>query len=220
MRILGICGSPRGRQSNTRRLVEDVLQGAKASGAEVELVDLSELELAYCKACGSCHISGACPLGDAFEPVRARMLLCDGIVLGSPNYFNSITAQLKTALDRLSDCIHCQSFLDKYACSVATSGGAEYDLATEYMNGVLMRLGCWVVGSAGGSVAIPGSFDAARKNAAELGAELVQAIREHRTYPQQESVHAEMHERFKRLIQFNKDNWPHEYDYWKSKGWL
>ena len=42
MRILGISGSPRGHRSGTRRLVERVLEGAQAAGAQVELVDLRE----------------------------------------------------------------------------------------------------------------------------------------------------------------------------------
>ncbi len=61
MHILGISGSPRGEQSTTRRLVEYVLQGAKTCGATVELVDLGKLRLAYCTACGVCHVKGDLP---------------------------------------------------------------------------------------------------------------------------------------------------------------
>ncbi|MGA1061462.1 MAG: NAD(P)H-dependent oxidoreductase, partial [Ilumatobacteraceae bacterium] len=38
----------------------------------------------------------------------------DGIVLGSPVYINSVTAQLKLVIDRLADAIHCQMFEGKY----------------------------------------------------------------------------------------------------------
>ena len=220
MRILGISGSPRGHRSGTRRLVERVLEGAQAAGAEVELVDLGEVNIAYCVACDACHASGTCSRTDEFAPLREKLLAADGLVLGSPLYFNSVTAQLKTVIDRLADVIHCQLFLGKYACSVCASGGAEHDLGVSYMNGVLVHFGCTVVGGAGASRSIPGSFEAGERDAAALGRDLVQAIQEKRTYPEQDVVHAEMHGRFKRLITLNKDHWPHEYAYWRARNWL
>lgn len=220
MRILAITGSPRGRQSTTRQLVELVLEGAKSAGAEVELIDLSEIKVGYCTACMACHIGGKCPIKDDFAPVLDKMLSSDGLIFGSPNYFNSVTAQLKTAIDRLSGPIHCQQFLGKYACSVGSAGGPEHELVTTYMNDILIRLGCAVVGAVGASPGIPGSLDTAKEAASVLGRELVEAITEKRAYPEQEAVHAAMHERFKYLVNANKDNWPYEYQYWQSKGWL
>jgi multimeric flavodoxin WrbA len=220
MRIIAISGSPRGKQSSTRRLVELVLEGARGAGADVELVDLSELDIEYCLACNACHITGSCPIHDDAELLREKMLAADGIVWGSPLYFESVTAQLKTVIDRLSEIVHCQMFLGKYACSVATAGGAEQDTAIKFMNDILLRLGCSVVGGVGASMSIPGSFDDAQEDAIELGRELVKAFEEKRAYPEQDKMHAMMHERFKHLISANRDNWPHEYGYWQDKGWL
>jgi multimeric flavodoxin WrbA len=220
MRILGISGSPRGANSNTRRLVELVLQGAKSAGAETELVDLSEIKITYCIACGVCHVNGDCTRDDEFDPLREKMLSSEGIVLGSPDYFESVTSQLKTVIDRLSDAIHCQLFLGKYACSVVTAGGPDYDQVIRYMNGVLVRLGCSVVGGLGAMMSIPGSLDAAEQQALPLGVELVKAISEQRTYPDQDAVHAAMRDRFKMLVTLNKESWPYDYDCWKRKGWL
>lgn len=138
MHIIGISGSPRGRRSETRRLVEKVLEGARAAGAEVEFVDLGDVRIDYCVACDSCHITGTCSRDDEFEPLREKLLAADGLVLGSPLYFNSVTAQLKTMIDRLAEIIHCQLFLGKYACSVCVSGGEEHDVGTSYMNDLLL----------------------------------------------------------------------------------
>lgn len=220
MKIIGISGSPRGRLSNTRKLVEDVVEGARSAGAEIEFVDLSDLTIDYCTACNMCHINGGCSKKDDIVPLHAKMLAADGLVLGSPVYFSSVTAQLKTLIDRFSDAIHCQMFLGKYACSVATAGGIEHDTATSYMNDILLRLGCTVVGAVGAAMAIPGSLEAAQDKATGLGKDLAQAINEHRQYPEQEAIHKTMQERFKHLITINKDNWPHEYEYWGGKGWL
>ena len=145
MHILAISGSPRGGLSNTRRLLDRVLEGARSGGAETELVDLGTMHIDYCIACGTCYVTGKCSRKDDFAALYEKMLASDGLVLGSPVYFSSVTAQLKTVIDRLSDAIHCQLFLGKYACSVATAGGQ--DTATVgYMNDVLLRLGCTVVG--------------------------------------------------------------------------
>jgi multimeric flavodoxin WrbA len=219
MRILGISGSPRGRESRTRRLVERVLEGSQSAGAQVELADLSEMNIGCCLACGSCHVKGTCSRKDEFAPLYEKMLASDGLVLGSPVYFTNITAQLKTVIDRMSHAIHCQLLLGTYACSVATAGSA-YDPAVAYMSDVLVRFGCTVVGGTGGTMSVPESLRSAEQDAIALGRDLVQAVQEQRTYPEQDSVHAAMHERFKRLVGANKDNWPFEYDYWKSRNWL
>ena len=220
MKIVALCGSPRGSESATLRLTQELLNGAMAAGADVELVDVTKINVAYCRGCGACHIVGTCVLKDDFEDVREKLLACDGLVLASPNYFNSITAQLKTALDRLSGEIHCQEFLGKYGCAVATAGGPESDVVNDYLDEVLLRLGCSTVGSVGASPAMPGSMDKTLEEAQALGKELVKAIAEKREYPEQEPSHAAMLERFKMLIGFNKDVWRHEYEYFQGKGWL
>ena len=48
MKILGINASPRGSKSQTRKLIQAVLDGARSQGATVELVDLSRLKIEYC----------------------------------------------------------------------------------------------------------------------------------------------------------------------------
>ncbi|MCX8052187.1 MAG: flavodoxin family protein [Armatimonadetes bacterium] len=220
MNILGVSGSPRGQRSDSRRLVERVLEGAEAAGARVELVDLGDLHIEYCLACDSCHARGTCSRTDDVVPLKEKMLAADGLVLGSPLYFNSVTAQLKTVIDRMADVIHCQRFLGKYGCSVCVSGGPEHEIGTSYMNSVLVRLGCWIVGAVGATRSVPGSFEEAQHDATVLGHDLVQAIQEKRKYPEQEIIHAEMRERFRQLIILNKDRWPHEYEYWRDMKWL
>jgi multimeric flavodoxin WrbA len=107
MKILGMNGSPRGSKSQTLELVQAVLDGAKAAGADVELVDVCKLKIDYCNACGVCYAEGKCIHEDDFEDQYHKILECDGLVLGSPVYFRSVTAQLKTLIDRMSDAIHC-----------------------------------------------------------------------------------------------------------------
>ena len=114
MKILGINGSPRASKSQTLRLVQAVLDGAESAGADVEFVDVCKLQIEYCNGCLVCCERGECVKKDDFAELYQKMLASDGIVLGSPNYIDSVTAQIKTMLDRMADAIHCQMFLGKY----------------------------------------------------------------------------------------------------------
>lgn len=218
LKILGINASPRGSQSQTLRLVQAVLDGARDSGAETELVDICKLDIEYCNACGTCFVRGECIYDDDFADLYRKILDCDGLVLGSPNYFHTVTAQMKTMLDRMADTIHCQLLTGKYGCSVATAGSPASGEVTDYLNRVLMGFGANVVGQVGASPRPPGQMEAAEKEAFALGEQLVEAIQTGKVYPDQEAVHQERREYFRALVEMNKDIWTHEYEHWKSMG--
>jgi len=220
MKVLGIVASPHGSKSQTLRLVKAVLEGAKSAGAETEFVDLCKLKIQYCTACGVCYAKGRCIHKDDFDALYARMLASDGMVWGSPNYFRSVSAQMKTLIDRMADAIHCQLFTGKYGCAVATAGGPNYAETTDYINRILIGFGASAVGAAGGAAALPGSMDAAEVEARKLGQTLVDAIRAKRAYPEQEAAHSETRARFKNLVTMNRNVWPHEYEHWRKMGWL
>jgi multimeric flavodoxin WrbA len=219
MKIIGINGSPKGEKSQTRRLVMGVLEGARQAGADITFVDLCLLDIKYCTACGTCYAKGECIHDDDFPMLLGKMLDADGIVWGSPNYIDSITAQLKTMLDRMADSIHCQSFTGKYGCSVSTAGGSRADEVAEYMNSTMTNLGATTIGKVAALLgADPNAIVPAEKQAKDLGRKLVDAIRTKWKDPAQEKLHAERKAYFKRLVMFNKDLWTHEYDYWKGLG--
>ena len=221
MKIIGINASPKGEKSQTRRLVTAVLEGARQSGADITFVDICGLEIKYCTACGTCYAKGECIHDDDFPALLEKMLDADGIVLGSPNYINQVTAQLKTMLDRMADSIHCQHFAGKYGCAVSTAGGSMADEVADYMNSALLSLGATTVGRVGALVgADPNAIVPAEKQAKELGRKLADAIKTKLHDPVQEKIHLERKEYFKRMVSFNKEPWKHEYDYWKGLGEL
>lgn len=221
MKIVGINASPKGEKSQTRRLVMGVLEGARQAGADVTFIDICSLDIHFCTACGTCYAKGECIYDDDYSMLLAKMLDADGIVLGSPNYINQVTAQMKVMLDRMADAIHCQSFAGKYGCSVCTAGGSYADEVADYMNMTLMNLGATTVGKVGVLVgANPDAITGAEKQARELGRKLADAIKNKTVDEAQAKHHAERKEYFKRLISFNKDLWAHEYEYWKGRGEL
>jgi len=221
MKIIGINASPKGEKSQTRRLVMGVLDGARLSGADVTFIDICRLDIRYCTACDTCYAKGECIHNDDFPMLLEKMMDADGIVLGSSNYINGVTAQLKTMLDRMADVVHCQMFSGKYGCSVCSAGGNYADEVADYMNMALLNYGATTVGRVGVLVGgNPNAIAEGEKQAKELGRKLAGAIKTTWTDEAQEKHHQDRKEYFKRLVSFNKDLWTHEYEYWKGVGEL
>ncbi len=207
-----ICGSPRGEKSYTLRLVRALAVGAQAAGASADVVDLNALAIRYCRACDVCHARGQCVHADDVSALVERLHKVEGIVLASPNYFQNVTAQMKTFLDRLSFLIHGQRLSGKYGAALATSGGPAYEPVIRYLDDTLVAMGVFYVGGVGvGLCEGPAVFEKAEARARSLGRELVEAIRTRRTYPDQIQRYALQAASFRALGERNRDRWPYEH---------
>jgi len=223
MKIVGIQSSPRGKNSNTLKLLNAALEGAAEAGAETELINVAKLKIKYCTACNSCHKTGVCAIKDDYQAVLEKLMSADGIILSSPDYISNVTAQLKTLFDRSPMVIHEQSFDGKYGFSLTTagSGGDEIEFVLGIMNRFLSHSGGTAIGDVGCSASQgPSAMEAAMKRSHDMGKDLVSAIGEKRQYPEQESIHKAMKERFSYLVTANKDQWKHNYQHWIEKGWI
>lgn len=101
MKVLGVLLSPR-RGGNSAALLEAFLEGAAAAGAETELVDFPKLDVGGCRGCNACkEESQQCILQDDMQALYDKVAEADVIAQASPVYFDGITAQAKTFLDRL-----------------------------------------------------------------------------------------------------------------------
>jgi multimeric flavodoxin WrbA len=99
MKVVGISGSPRAG-GNTEILVAEALDGARAKGAEVELIALSGKDIRGCVAHPSCGKDGKCLIDDDMQPIYAKLMAADAIIIGTPVYFGGMTSQTKAFLDR------------------------------------------------------------------------------------------------------------------------
>lgn len=103
VRILGIVGSPR-KGHNTEILVEEALKGAESVGnVNTELYSFADKNIAPCNSCFLCLEQKQCVISDDFQAFANKYLEADGVIIGSPVYHLSISAQLKAALDRLGN---------------------------------------------------------------------------------------------------------------------
>ncbi|MDY9925168.1 flavodoxin family protein [Methanosarcina sp.] len=221
MKIVGISSSPRGKNSNTLKLLDAALEGASEAGAEVESINVAKLDIKYCIACDKCHKKGECSINDDFPALLEKLLAADGIIWSSPNYITNVTAQLKTVFDRCPLVIHEQLFEGKYSMSLTTAGGDELDFILDIMNNFMIQCGGKSIGGVGCSMYLgPEAVEAAIEKSRGIGKDLVEAIKEKRQYSEQEARQQAWKEGFKHSVLANKERWAHNCDYWMEKGWI
>ena len=82
------------------RFVRDDLE----SGHRAEKVFLRDKNIGYCIGCEACHQNnGVCVQKDDMVEIREKMLAADVIVLASPIYFYTMTAQMEAGDIRKTD---------------------------------------------------------------------------------------------------------------------
>lgn len=99
MRVLGLLGSPR-RRGNTETLLDRALAGAAATGAATEKIVLNELIFRPCQECPDAPTDGSCLLADELQPVYRAVAGAAAVILASPVFFGSVSAQTKMMIDR------------------------------------------------------------------------------------------------------------------------
>ena len=100
MKVIGIVCSPR-KGGNTEFLISRALEGAREAGAEeTEIIHLSGKHISPCDACNTCEKTGKCHIDDDMQAIYPKLLETDGVIIGTPVYFWSATAQAKALIDR------------------------------------------------------------------------------------------------------------------------
>lgn len=99
MRVLGISGSPK-KKGFTNLLLNESLDGARAGGAHTDKIILNDLALKPCQECLQCEDTGICAQPDDMRIIYEKIANADVLIVASPIYFGTITAQLKTMIDR------------------------------------------------------------------------------------------------------------------------
>ena len=104
MKVLAINGSPR-KNWNTATLLQKALEGAASQGADTELIHLYDINFHGCGSCFSCkrvgHDEAICATRDDLTPVLRTIRDIDGLLLGSPIYYGTITGEMKSCLERV-----------------------------------------------------------------------------------------------------------------------
>lgn len=220
MKILAIIASPHGMRGNTGRLLEEVLAGVEETGAETEILSLKSLNVQPCVGCDVCHKTGICNIKDDYEGIKGKLLACDGFILASPNYIFNVTAQMKALFDRCNGMLHCVALEGKYAALVETSGSGPDEEVLTYMGRFVNSLGAKSAGGVGSPIAGIRTFPDETNlylRARTLGNELCRSIAEQRKFPEQEAYIGDFKARMSGLVDYMKDFWPFEREFWVKK---
>lgn len=131
MLLIGLNGSPN-KNGNTKFLLTKVLEKAESLGAETKILEVAELlntaKHSFCVACSN-PCSGVCYKGTKLEEAFELIKSADGIVLGSPVYFGSVSGQLKAFFDKTRKLRAEKALYNKVAAGVTVGtsrfGGQE-----------------------------------------------------------------------------------------------
>ena len=100
-KVVIVMGSPR-KNGNSTTLAQRVAKGAEAAGGEVESFYLHEMNIKPCDACDIClaDSSADCIIDDDMQDLYPKLRQADALVIASPIYFATVSAQTKLFLDR------------------------------------------------------------------------------------------------------------------------
>ena len=106
MKTIILNGSPR-KNWNTAQLLKEAQKGAESTGAEVEYIDLYDLNYSGCRSCLACQRKGiaepcSCYWKDELTPVLEKIWQADRLITGSPIYFSEPTGGMRSLLERLT----------------------------------------------------------------------------------------------------------------------
>lgn len=103
MKVLAILGSPR-KNKNTDIILQEMIKGIHSCANEIIKYELNNKSISPCTSCYKCSINGKCVIKDDMDNLYNDFNTSDVIIIASPLYFNSVSAQTKTMIDR------CQAF--------------------------------------------------------------------------------------------------------------
>ncbi|WP_316898445.1 flavodoxin family protein [Pseudodesulfovibrio indicus] len=102
MKVVAFNGSAR-KGGNTADMIKRVFVKLEAQGIETEMIELAGKKMHGCIACYKCaeNKDRRCAVKNDFlnECIEA-METADGIILGSPTYFATITTEMSALIDR------------------------------------------------------------------------------------------------------------------------
>lgn len=100
MHMVIVLGSPR-RNGNSEILAQAVAAGFAGTGGTAEFIRLNKMAIRPCQGCGGCDATGVCVIKDEMVDIYEKVDQADRLLIVSPIYFYSLSAQTKIFIDRM-----------------------------------------------------------------------------------------------------------------------
>lgn len=126
-----ISSSPNAR-GLTAMCAKAAAEGVENGGGAALRIDLNQLTLAACIACGNgfgtCRDEGRCQVEDDFQLTQRKLCACDAAIIVTPVYWGEMSESAKCFFDRLR---RCEAYKSELSClhkkpiiAVAAAGGS------------------------------------------------------------------------------------------------
>lgn len=223
-RITAIIGSPVKTQSNTAALTEEFLKLVKSldNTVEYEIIILGNKQINMCLGCWACTEKGYCIQKDDLNGIQEKLLSSDLIILGSPVYVHTVTAQMKAFADRIFVWYHICRLIGKPAITSVTTAKSGTRPTEKYLNMLLYLLGTVPVGHLRGTGYRPGELqnrDKIREQYRKLAEKTVRILNGRKKIRPGIMNHVYF-TAMKMKAKYGKGQLSYEYGYWQDKGWF
>ena len=175
-RILILSSSPR-KGGNSDTLCDEFLRGAKEAGHDVEKIFLRDKKINYCTGCSTCSLyHKPCPQKDDAAEIIDKMVAADVIVMATPVYFYTMSAQMKTLIARCCGLYTEMNDKEFYFIITAAEDNKENMMRTvdtfqgfldclenPTIKGVVFGLGVWHVGEIKGHPAMQEAYETGKR---------------------------------------------------------
>jgi multimeric flavodoxin WrbA len=167
MKVIGFSAGSVGREGNIDRLVKAILE---KSGHEVEFVKLTDLTYSGCKGCVQlCAKPQVCKLEDEAQPYYEKIKQADAVVIGTPVYFNTMTATVWAFIERFFGYRHVDVAIAGKPFVLVVGGALMLDSAVEQLHKVLGVFELKVLDTVRYLSKVPPCFKCGRHRDCEIG---------------------------------------------------
>jgi len=167
MKVIGFSAGSVGREGNIDRMVKAILE---KSGHEVEFVKLADLNYSGCKGCVQlCAKPRVCRLEDDARPFYHKIREADAVVIGTPVYFDTISAIAWAFVERFFGYRHVDIPIAGKPFVLVVGGALRLDSAVEQFHKVLRPFEVNVLETVRFSSKVPPCFKCGRHQECEIG---------------------------------------------------
>ncbi len=167
MKVIGFSAGSVGREGNIDRMVKAILE---KSGHEIEFVKLTDLSYSGCKGCVQlCAKPQVCMLEDDLLPYYEKIRQADAVVIGTPVYFDTMTATVWAFIERFFGYRHVDIPIAGKPFVVVVGGGLKLDNTVDQLHKVLGAFGVNLVDTVRFQSKVPPCYKCGRHRECEIG---------------------------------------------------
>ncbi|MHC4692986.1 MAG: flavodoxin family protein [Planctomycetota bacterium] len=167
MNVIGFSAGSAGRRGNVDRMVKAILE---KSGHEAEFVKLADLNYSGCKGCVQlCARPQVCMLDDDAQPYYQKVKEADAVVIGTPVYFNTMTAMVWAFIERFFGYRHVDIPIAGKPFVLVVGGALQLESTVEQLHNLLTKFDVNVLDTVRYISKVPPCFKCGRHTECEIG---------------------------------------------------